>query len=143
MLLKVGNGIPCALAAVLGIDFVVGKVTAAGQADGYKPPGGVRSYREVSALVGCTLSPAATWTKDMATGSWLVHTFCAGRPHCFLLVWEGGTVQVANTWVVFTVGKEDMLGYLEKALDKNFLFFFRVNGPEASVSLLPLLDLQA
>ncbi len=144
MLLKVGNSIPCALGAVLGIDLLVGKLTAAGQGDGYKPPGGVRSYREVAALAGCTLSPAATWTKGQSTGSWLVHTFLAGKPHCFIMVFEAGSVRVANGGVCYTVDKEDMLGYLEKALDKNFMVFFKVNDPEASAEgLLQLLDLQA
>ena len=71
MLLKAGNCIPCALGAVLGIDLVVQKLTDAGQGDGYKAPGGVRSYQEVAALVGCTLTPRVQ-AKVLAVGSWLV-----------------------------------------------------------------------
>lgn len=145
MLLKVGNCIPCALGAVLGIDLLVGKLTDAGQGDEYKPPGGVRSYREVAVLAGCTLSPAATWTRGLSTGSWLVHTFLAGKPHCFAIVCEAaGSVQVHNAGACYKVGKEEMLGYIEKCLDKNFMVFLKINDPDDSTDgFLPLLDLQA
>lgn len=145
MLLKVGNCIPCALGAVLGIDLLVGKLTDAGQGDGYKPPGGVRSYREVASLAGCTLSPAATWSKSEATGSWLVHTFLAGKPHCFTMVFEAaGSVQVHHAGACYQVDKEEMLGYMEKCLDKNFMVFLKVNDSGGSTDgVLPLLDLQA
>ena len=117
MLLKVGNCIPCALGAVLGIDLLVGKLTDAGQGDRYKPPGGVRSYREVASLAGCTLSPAATWSRSEATGSWLVHTFLAGKPHCFTMAFEAaGNVQVHHAGACYQVDKEEMLGYMEKCL---------------------------
>ena len=145
LLLQIGNGIPCALGAVLGIELIAGKLADAGQGDGYKPPGGVRTYREVASLAGCTLSPAAAWTRSEATGSWLAHTFMAGKPHCFTMMFQAaGSVQVHHSGECYQVCKEEMLGFLEKCLDKNFMVFHKVNDSGgASDGLLPLLDLQA
>ena len=145
LLLQIGNGIPCALGAVLGIELIAGKLADAGQGDGYKPPGGVRTYREVASLAGCTLSPAAAWNRSEATGSWLAHTFMAGKPHCFTMMFQAaGSVQVHHSGECYQVGKEEMLGFLEKCLDKNFMVFLKVNDSGgASDGLLPLLDLQA
>ena len=93
----------------------------------------------------CTLSPAATWSRSEATGSWLVHTFVAGTPHCFTMAFDAaGSVQVHHAGACYQVDKEEMLGYMEKCLDKNFMVFLKVNergGPTGG--LPPLLDLQA
>ena len=93
----------------------------------------------------CTLSPAATWSRSEATGSWLVHTFLAGKPHCFTMVFEAaGSVQVHHAGACYQVDKEEMLGYMEKCLDKNFMVFLKVNERRAHTEgLPPLLDLQA
>ena len=75
----------------------------------------------------------------------MVHTFLAGKPHCFTMVFEAaGSVQVHHAGDCYQVDKEDMLGYMEKCLDKNCMVFLKVNvsgGP--TDGLLPLLDLQA
>ena len=66
---------------------------------------------EVAALAGCTLSPATTWSRSEATGSWLAHTFLAGKPHCFTMVFQAaGSVQVHHAGDCYQAGKEEMLG---------------------------------
>ena len=69
----------------------------------------------------------------------------AGKPYCFTMVVEAaGSVQVHHSGECYQVGKEEMLGFLEKCLDKNFMVFLKVNDSEGSSDgLLPLLDLQA
>ena len=55
-----------------------------------------------------------------------------------------GSVQVHQSGECYQVGKDEMLGFLEKCLDKNFMVFLKVNDSGgASDGLLPLLDLQA
>ena len=74
-----------------------------------------------------------------------MHTFLAGKPHCSTMVCEAaGSVQVHHAGACYQVDKEEMLGYMEKCLDKNFMVFLKVNergGPTEGLS--PLLDLQA
>ena len=69
----------------------------------------------------------------------------AGKPHCFTMVCQtSGSVQVHHAGDCYQADKEEMLGYLEKCLDKNFMIFLKVNDSGgASDGLLPLLDLQA
>ena len=144
LLLKVGNCIPCALGAVLGFDMMQKKLTDAGQGQDYSPPGGVRSYNEMASLAGCTLSPAASLARNQATGSWLVHTFWSGKPYCFAITFDGGSfARVHHAGQVYQLDKGTILEILDKALDKNFMVFFKVNDTEVSFEgLLPLLDLQ-
>ena len=75
----------------------------------------------------------------------MAHTFMAGKPHCFIMMFQAaGSVQVHHSGECYQVGKEEMLGYLEKCLDKNFMVFLKVNDSGGSSDgLLPLLDLQA
>ena len=75
----------------------------------------------------------------------MVHTFLAGKPHCFTMFSQAaGSVLVHHARECYQVGKEEMLGFPEKCRDKNFMVFLKVNDSgDASDGLLPLLDLQA
>ena len=98
----------------MGIDSLVQKLTDAGQGDGCKAPGGVRSYQEVAALVGCTLTPCAQ-AKVLAVGSWVVHTTFAWNHHCFAIAIEAaGTVQFYNAGACYKINREELNRYLEQ-----------------------------
>ena len=75
----------------------------------------------------------------------MVHTFLAGKPHCFTMVFEAaGSVQVHHAGDCYQADKEEMLVYMEKCLDKDFMVSLKVNDSGGSTDgLLPLLDLQA
>ena len=75
----------------------------------------------------------------------MVHTFLAGKPHCFTMVFEAAaSVQVHHAGACYQVDKEEMRGYMEKCSDKNFMVLLKVNDCGGSTDgLLPLLDLQA
>jgi len=95
LLLKSGNCIPRGLAAALGLDLVKDKLIAAGQGVDYRVPGEVQSYREVAALLGCTLTPFVHWG-DLGHGQWLLHTSMMGKPHCMgVLIAADGTAVVS------------------------------------------------
>ena len=75
----------------------------------------------------------------------MAYTFLAGKAHCFTMIFQtAGSVQAHHAGESYQVGKEEMLGLLEKCLDKNFMVFLKVNDSGGSSDgLLPLLDLQA
>ena len=116
----------------------------AGQGEDYQVPGMVRSYRDVAALVGCTLSPSVQ-VKELVEGQWLLHTTMAGLPHCMgLLIAADGTVHVHNGGTCYKTTLNKLQGMIVSSIDKNYMVFFKINNTEDPVeSLLPLLDLQA
>ena len=144
LLLRCGNCIPAALAAVLGHDDVVKKLVDAGEGESYQVPGSVRSYREVAALVGCTLAPA--WqTTELTEGNWLLHTTFGSKPHCIcVVVGNDDTVHIHHAGSSYMTTGSGFTRMLASSVDRNTMIFFKVNDAEGCLDGLdPLLDLQA
>ena len=131
LLLKHGNCIPRGITAALGIGEVKSKLIQASQGPTYHVPGGVQSYREVAALVGCTLSP-------------FVHLGDVGQ-HCVgLLVAADGTVHVHHGMWSFKTTTRELKSMILKSMDRKSMFFSKINNTDDKVlSPQPLLDLQA
>lgn len=144
LLLKSGNCIPLALAVPLGTDVVEQKLTDAGQGVDYPIPSEVRTYREVAALLGCTLTPCVQ-KKEVTKGQWVMHTAMCARPHCVCLEIEADdTAYVHNGGVSYKTTWTRVKDMIETATDNKHIVFFNVNKADSEiVSLLPLLDLQA
>ena len=68
----------------------------------------------------------------------MVHTFLAGKPHCFAMAFDAaGSAQVHHAGACYQVGKEDMIGRMEKCLDNNSMVFLKVNERGGPTGGLP------
>jgi len=110
-----------------------------------------RTYQSVQEVAGVTLVPITGLSID-APGHYLIHSECAGEPHCFAATREGDSITIRDSGTEFVVDPQTMQRCLASALDRITVVTFVVypqnvkavwpTSPPQNISAL-LLDLQA